>query len=95
MFDLRIAESGEVVFSGRLDASQAANALALLEQIESDCTIDCKDLDYMSSAGIGVLIATFKRLHANGHGLKLRNLNQSIRKVLHYAGLTKVFEIGD
>jgi anti-sigma B factor antagonist len=93
MFDIKVAENGEVLLSGRFDASQVGKAEAALEQVKGPCLIDCKDLDYISSAGIGVIIATYKRLHQLGAGVKMINLNDHIRQVFHYAGLTDLFQI--
>jgi anti-anti-sigma factor len=91
MFDCKLAENGEVMMEGRLDASQAPKAEAILDEVTGDCIINCTDLDYVSSAGIGVILATYKRLYDTGNSLKLTNANPQITKVFHYAGLAKLF----
>lgn len=91
MFECKLNENGEVLMIGRLDASQAAKAEAVLDRVTTDCTINCQDLDYMSSAGIGVILATYKRLYDSGKNFRLINANDHINKVFHYAGLTKLF----
>jgi anti-anti-sigma factor len=93
MFDIQIAENEEVLLSGRFDASQVEKAEAVFDTIENTCTINCRDLDYISSAGIGVIIATYKRLHGQGATLKLIKLNPHIIQVFRYAGLTKIFDV--
>jgi len=94
MFDIKYRDDQSVVLSGRLDASQVENARAVLEQVKGSCVIDFHDLNYISSAGLGLLLATQKRLVEAGYKLKLVNLNQHIRDVFHYAGFDKIFEIG-
>jgi anti-sigma B factor antagonist len=92
-FELKIDETGQIHLSGRLDASSTDKAKEGLEKITSSATVNFKDLDYISSAGLGVLFAAQKRLKATGHGLKLINMNQHIRDVFRYARFDLVFEI--
>lgn len=93
MFDIKISGSGEILLSGRFDASQVEKAEAVLGRTSGDCIINCKDLDYISSAGIGVIIAAYKRLYEQGANLRLINLNHHIKQVFRYAGLTAIFGI--
>ena len=53
-----------VVIAGRLDAAQCAAAQAFLDQVQGTVTLDCSALEYISSAGLGVLLKTQKRLLA-------------------------------
>ncbi|MEW5874193.1 MAG: STAS domain-containing protein [Candidatus Zixiibacteriota bacterium] len=94
MFDVKVGKDGTVQLIGRFDAAQAPRATDVLATLEGECIIDCRDLDYISSAGIGVLIATYTRLREQGKNLRLTNLNPNITRVLHYAGLTSIFEVG-
>lgn len=93
MFEIKITEPGKVFLSGRFDAAQAENAEAAFKSVNESCVVDCTDLDYISSAGIGVIIATYKRLYDKGADLRLTNLNNRIKQVFHYAGLNKIFNI--
>jgi anti-sigma B factor antagonist len=93
MFNVTTAENGEVLFSGRLDASSSDDASKALAKIETSTTLNFKDLEYISSAGLGVLFAAQKRLKASGHGLKLTNLNNHIRDVFKYARFDLIFQI--
>ena len=93
MFECRIAEDGQILLSGRLDASQSERAKKEFDKVSKSTTVDFKDLEYISSAGLGVLFATQKRLKDAGHSLKLINMNQHIRDVFRYARFDLVFEI--
>ncbi len=93
MFEIKMNEQGEVVVSGRLDAAQAAAAQAFLDRIESGCVINLADLDYISSAGLGVLLRTHKRLMGAGNGLELVNVNAHINDIFSYSGFDKLFLI--
>jgi anti-sigma B factor antagonist len=47
----------------------------------------------VSSAGLGVLLKTQKRVMASGQGLRLINANKHIRDIFKYAGFDRIFEI--
>lgn len=93
MFDIRINEKGDVILSGRLDAAQTDKANEVLGKITHSARVDFKDLQYISSAGLGVLLATQKRLSQTGSKLILVNMNSHIRDVFHYARFDMIFEI--
>ena len=87
MFEIRLGEQGEVVCEGRLDASQAAKAQAFLDALPTPHVVDLAGLEYISSAGISVLIVTYKRLHGSGHTFRLSALTPRVRNVFTYSGL--------
>jgi anti-sigma B factor antagonist len=93
MFDIKFGEKGEVLLDGRLDASQTAKAKELLAGVTGSRVVDCRKLEYISSAGLGVLLMTQKRLKAAGGELSLINVNHHIRDVFRYSGLDQVFKI--
>lgn len=94
MFDIRHgAAEGEVVLSGRLDAAQCDKALHFLDSVAAPKVIDLGGLDYISSAGLGVLLKTQKRVMSTGQGLRLVNVNRHIRDIFRYAGFDRIFEI--
>jgi len=93
MFEITLVEDGAVRLSGRLDAAQARKAEAFFDDLSGARRVDLGELDYISSAGLAVLLKTQKRLLAGGGGLKLANVNHHIMDILHYSGFDAVFEI--
>ena len=93
MFSIKHGTDNQVLLIGRFDAAQIEHAREFLNYIEKSCTLDFKNLDYISSAGLGVLLATQKRLSESGHGLKLTNMNPHTRDIFRIAGLDMIFEI--
>jgi len=93
MFDARILETGEVVLSGRLDASQTERANEVFSKISTSARVNFKDLEYISSAGLGILLMNQQRLKNAGFALKLTNLNKHIQDIFLYTGFDKIFEI--
>ena len=93
MFDINKGHNGEILLSGRFDASHVDRVRDELKSLTTSCTVDFTHLDYISSAGMGVLLGTQKRLADNGHSLKLVNLNRHIREIFRIAGFDNVFSI--
>jgi anti-sigma B factor antagonist len=93
MFDAKMTAGGDIRLSGRFDASQTDKAREVLDGVSATCSVDFSNLEYISSAGLSVLLFTQKRLSRRGHCLRLKNLNPHIRQVFEYAGFDLVFEI--
>jgi len=93
MFEARFEGEDRVLLVGRLDAAQADAAIEALRRLNGPAVADFSELEYISSAGIGVILQTYKRLHESGHTLRLVNLNPRIRSVFGYAGLDRVLRI--
>jgi anti-sigma B factor antagonist len=93
MFEIEITEGGNVAVAGRLDAAQAVKAQAFLDKIEGQCVLDLANLEYISSAGLGVLLKTHKRLMGSGSGIKLIHVGHHIHDIFRYSGFDKLFEI--
>jgi anti-sigma B factor antagonist len=89
MFEIEIRDPGSVLLRGRLDASEAEKAIEVLRGIPGPNTADCSELEYISSAGIGVLVDTHNRLMDTGQSLTLIFLTPRVRNVFTYAGLHK------
>jgi anti-sigma B factor antagonist len=93
MFSIDVNPNNEILLSGRLDASQTERAKEVLDKVTDSAIVSFQNLEYISSAGLGVLFATQKRLRESGKGLKLRNMNKHIRDVFRYARFDLIFEI--
>ena len=93
MFDIGFGEDGKVHCSGRLDAAQCAKAQAFMDEITDSRTLDFSRLEYISSAGLGILLKTQKRLADNGAALRIINVNNHIHDVFRYSGFDAIFDI--
>ena len=93
MFTIEFGENGDIVCSGRLDAAQCQKAEQFLDSLQAAGTLDFSQLEYISSAGLGILLKTQKRLASNGAGLKIINVNNHIHDVFRYSGFHSIFEI--
>ena len=94
MFDILVQGGGQVRVQGRLDAAESDRALQVFRGLAAGpLVVDCAGLDYISSAGIAVLMDTYKRLTGAGHALQLVNLTPRVRNVFTYAGLDRLLGI--
>lgn len=93
MFDIKNGKDNEILLLGRFDATQTEKAKTFFNTIEETCFIDFENLNYISSAGLGVLLFTQKRLQEKNEELILKNMNPHIREVFGYAGFDMIFKI--
>ena len=77
MFEMELRGDDTVVLVGRFDAAQVEEATSVFDRIERSCTVDFEKLEYISSAGLSVLLAAQKRLRSTGNQLRLRNCHPS------------------
>ncbi len=55
--------------------------------------IDFTDLEYISSAGLRVLIATQKKLKADVIPLVIKNVNDNVSEIFRMSGFDKILKI--
>jgi len=79
--------------TGRLDATEAARAQSALDTTAGRVTLDCSGLEYLSSAGLGVLLKTHKRLLAAQGGLRLTGVSRHLQDILSYSGFDQILEV--
>ena len=94
MLEITTSSNNVIALAGRFDAAQIEKAREAFAAFQENTIVDFSRLEYISSAGLGVLLATQKRLQDNGSGLKLVNINSHIRDILHFSGFDQIFEIG-
>ena len=90
---MEFGPDGSVVLTGRLDAAQSPAAQSFLDKVQGTVTLDCGQLEYISSAGLGVLLKTQKRLMASSGKLRLVGLKPHLRDIFTYSGFDQLFEI--
>ncbi len=90
-------ENGSAVFSleGRLDTVTAPELeKALKESLEgvSKLTLDFEGLDYISSAGLRVLLSVQKLMSKQG-SMKLRRVGETIMEIFEVTGFSDILTI--
>lgn len=88
-----------LALAGRMDAMNspvAEQALAaLVSGGRKKIVIDARNLEYISSAGLRVLIATRKKLSPEGGDIRIAGLRPSVRSVFSIAGFDRIFALYD
>ncbi len=88
-----------VAFAGKLDSNTSPQAQQALDAILAGgarkMVVDFTALDYISSAGLRVLLGAAKRLSAGGGGgaLRLFGLNETIREVFDISGFSTILAV--
>lgn len=88
-------EGLEVLLKGRLDTTTAPSLEeALKGELDgiNGLTLDCKELEYISSAGLRVLLGTHKAMKDNG-GLVITNVCEDIMEVFEITGFSDILTI--
>jgi anti-anti-sigma factor len=93
MFTIAVNDAGVIEMSGRFDASQTDRAREVLLQLNDSAVVDFAKLDYISSAGLGLLLATEQRLNKSGKSMTLVHMNSMIRDVFKIARFDLIFKI--
>ncbi|MDX8430370.1 MAG: STAS domain-containing protein [Candidatus Algichlamydia australiensis] len=82
---------------GRLDAASTATLEARLsshlEKGVDKILIDFSKIEYLSSAGMRLLLSVNKRLQEAGGFLGLYSLRESVREIVKLAGFEKILTI--
>lgn len=85
------------ILSGELDTAAAAQTekdlQPILESKGKEIVLDCKDLEYISSSGLRVLLSILKQAQAVGSRVVLKNVNDVIHDVLDISGFISIFDI--
>lgn len=82
---------------GRLDSSACpafeAEVVGALNAGNKRVLFDFSDLDYISSAGLRVVLMAAKRLKESGGKMALCSLNEMIKEVFEVSGFDRILDI--
>jgi len=98
--EISVTESGDVrilSFQGNLDTNTAPQAESdingLIEAGSQQLLINFEKLDYISSAGLRILLATAKKLKASQGDLKICCLNETVQEVFDISGFATILSV--
>ncbi|MEQ2129214.1 anti-sigma F factor antagonist [Caldanaerobacter subterraneus] len=86
-----------VKIEGELDHHEAERVKrAIDEEYEKksckNMIFDLKNLTFMDSSGIGVIIGRYKKVKNNGGKVAIVNANQHLKKVIEVSGLLRIIK---
>ena len=85
-----------VAIAGNLDSATSPEAQKALDAVlvsARKVVLDFSELDYISSAGLRVLLGAAKRLRASGGTRRVFGLNQSVREVFQISGFSTILPV--
>mgnify|MGYP005904235345 CR=1 FL=1 len=97
MMDVSIATEGDLIrvaVSGSLNTNTSRQLEEALDPVlgtAPNLVFDLSGLDYISSAGLRVLMVAYKR--QGGRGVVIEHPNDEVREVFDITGFSTLFEI--
>ncbi len=86
-----------ISLNGYLDAHTAPQLEKIIQDLMQNnkykIIVDMKNLDYISSAGLGVFMAFIEEIRDNGGDIKLAELKPKVYKVFDLLGFPILFKI--
>jgi anti-sigma B factor antagonist len=86
-----------LLVSGELDALSCMELRPVLDELAEqghcDVTVDLSQLDLIDSSGIGVLVSLYKRVRANGGGVRFVGVHAQPLTIFKLLRLDRAFEL--
>ena len=87
--------TSRVYLSGELDLSVAPDFRLVMEPLvsnaEQDLIVNMKDMTYIDSTGIGILLSILKARHGMNASFKVEEVPPQIQKLFDMTGIAKFF----
>ena len=91
----QLADSFKVSLVGEVDiyTSQKLKEklYSIVDTLNLDLRIDCNELNYIDSTGLGIFVGTLKKAKQNQRKIYIENLKENIKKLFLITGLDKLF----
>lgn len=86
-----------VTMVGSLDTAAAIDTEQILKpvtapEVNKDIVIECKELEYIASSGLRILLDVLKKTKTKGKTVTLRNVNDDIKNVFKITGFINLFK---
>ena len=81
--------------TGRLDATTAPNLESVVNELSEETKeliFDMSGVEYISSAGIRVLLGAYKKMNSNQGGTRIEKVNDMVREVFEMTGLSEMID---
>ena len=81
--------------TGRLDTTTAPNLETVINELSEDTkelVFNTAELEYISSAGIRVLLWAYKKMNQSGGIMRIEKANEMVREVFEMTGLSELLD---
>ena len=93
----KVGENYIIKLRGELDASTAESVEKILDEVvklePQQIQIDCKELIYISSRGLGVFISRYQEINERQIRFFLSNMTEQVRYVFKALGLDELMDL--
>jgi anti-sigma B factor antagonist len=93
----RCDNSTVIYLSGELDIYTSQKfkekLYGIADSTDTDILINCKDLNYIDSTGLGIFVGALKRAKQRDKGISLCSLRENVKKLFIITGLERIFTI--
>lgn len=93
MFEIGHLDDHTLFMRGRLDASRTQQASAVFATLEESTVLDFDGLIYISSSGLGIMLATQRRLDEKGAKLRIINASDHLKDLFRVTRFDVLFDI--
>lgn len=79
--------------TGRLDTTTSPNLESVIDGLSEDIkelVFDMSELEYISSAGIRVLLTAYKKMNLNQGIMRIEKANETVCEVFEMTGLSQM-----
>ena len=83
--------------TGRLDTTTAPNLESVVNELSEDTkelVFDMAELEYISSAGIRVLLSAYKKMNKSGGIMRIEKANEMVYEVFEMTELSEMLNQG-
>ena len=88
-----------LALAGHLDGNTAPELARQVQQLVAEgmynLIVDLKEVDFMSSAGLGVFMGEINRVREKQGDIRLLHPNATVRRLIEVMGFTHLFQIFD
>lgn len=97
--EFKVEQEGDVyivVIEGRIDATTTPTVekkLAKLDDIAMKMAIDFSDVDYLSSAGMRLLLSLTKRMESKGGKVAFYGMGDDVVDIIRMAGFERILNL--
>lgn len=87
-----------IYLDGELDHHAAKKAIAFIEEkidthLPKETVLDMKNLTFMDSSGIAIVLKTFRRMNELGGRTVVENVSKQPRRVLDASGVERIIKV--
>ncbi len=97
IMEVNNSDAYEIYLNGEIDLNNIQEMEKALDEGVKLCKniiIDMKDVRFIDSTGIGLLVKTYKSLKPEGKAIEIKNATGNVRKVFKITCLEDVFNMG-